>query len=328
MREILFTLVSVLALHGCRSGTALSHAAPKRDLTAPRMSSDRRAVYASSELTQLAESLTKRVVSKITYRTPRLAFWYFRTADGAPSFLGDSVAQDLATHMVGGARVSVYSRRCLTRVVEEESRLQAQAIFDISTLADIARRSGIDAIVVGTVQAPRNGPIRLQCQVIAAATGEILAGDEIALDPERASLGEPVHPREVASIKIAQALSRGLPEGNLIMAVYPYFHNKVFHALGKSVSESVGMQMANLPDSSLRVVTRAQLDQVLREHGFEDSVLFDEKTQVDVGKLLGANLVLAGWIEFYSNFIKVNSQIVNVETLQVVSARAELLRRK
>ena len=65
----------------------------------------------------------------------------------------------------------------------------------------------------------------------------------------------------------------------------------------------------------LKVISRQQLDQIMEEQSFQLSDLVDETTQVEIGELLGADLILAGqltWID--EETYHINAQIIEVET--------------
>jgi TolB-like protein len=65
----------------------------------------------------------------------------------------------------------------------------------------------------------------------------------------------------------------------------------------------------------LKVISRQQLDQIMEEQSFQLSDLVDENTQVSIGELLGADLILAGqltWID--EETCHINAQVIEVET--------------
>jgi len=65
----------------------------------------------------------------------------------------------------------------------------------------------------------------------------------------------------------------------------------------------------------LKVISRQQLDQIMEEQSFQLSDLVDEGTQVEIGELLGADLILAGqltWID--EETCHINAQVIEVET--------------
>ncbi len=65
----------------------------------------------------------------------------------------------------------------------------------------------------------------------------------------------------------------------------------------------------------IKVLNRQQLDQIMKEQSFQLSDLVDEGTQVEIGKLLGADLILAGqfnWID--ESTCHLNAQVIEVET--------------
>jgi len=66
--------------------------------------------------------------------------------------------------------------------------------------------------------------------------------------------------------------------------------------------------------SSIKIVSRQVLDRVLKESAFQMTDLVDKKAQIDIGKLLGADLILTGFITLGDNVNRLNVQIIQVET--------------
>lgn len=65
----------------------------------------------------------------------------------------------------------------------------------------------------------------------------------------------------------------------------------------------------------IKVISRQQLDQIMEEQSFQLSDLIDESTQVKIGELLGADLILAGQLTWVTEGIyHLNAQIIEVES--------------
>ncbi len=68
-------------------------------------------------------------------------------------------------------------------------------------------------------------------------------------------------------------------------------------------------------DLDIKVISRQQLDHIMEEQSFQLSDLVDEGTQVDIGRLLGADLILAGQLDWISEDVcHLNAQVIEVET--------------
>ena len=65
----------------------------------------------------------------------------------------------------------------------------------------------------------------------------------------------------------------------------------------------------------IKVISRRQLDQIMEEQYFQHSDLADEDTQVEIGKLLGADLILSGQLSWKDEEIcHLDAQIIEIET--------------
>ncbi len=65
----------------------------------------------------------------------------------------------------------------------------------------------------------------------------------------------------------------------------------------------------------IKVISRQLLDQIMEEQSFQLSDLVDEGTQVEIGRLLGADLILAGQLDWISEDVcHLNAQVIEVET--------------
>jgi len=88
--------------------------------------------------------------------------------------------------------------------------------------------------------------------------------------------------------------------------------------LSEYVRRGLTTEIANAimyDELDLKVISRQQLDQIMEEQSFQLSDLVDEGTQVEIGELLGADLILAGqltWID--EETCHINAQIIEVET--------------
>lgn len=73
-------------------------------------------------------------------------------------------------------------------------------------------------------------------------------------------------------------------------------------------------EIANLASEEITIVSRQGLDQVMSEQSLMVSDLVSEETQVDIGELLGADVILVGYISPLENYDKMNIQVIEVET--------------
>jgi hypothetical protein len=73
-------------------------------------------------------------------------------------------------------------------------------------------------------------------------------------------------------------------------------------------------EIANLAGDGITMVSRQGLDRVMSEYSFMVSDLVSEETQVNIGELLGADVILIGFINPLENYDKINIQVLEVET--------------
>jgi TolB-like protein len=82
--------------------------------------------------------------------------------------------------------------------------------------------------------------------------------------------------------------------------------------LGKAVSEI--MRTALVSNQSYRVVERAQINKAISEQKFQKSGLIDDRSAVEIGKVLGADLIIVGSVVKIGNAYTINSRLIDVKT--------------
>jgi curli biogenesis system outer membrane secretion channel CsgG len=104
------------------------------------------------------------------------------------------------------------------------------------------------------------------------------------------------------------------------LAVY-YFTStdeEIEKGLSDYLRQGLTTEIANalmFEELDIKVISRQALDQLMKEQSFQLSDLVDEGTQVEIGKLLGADLIITGqltWIDVDNRHL--NAQIIEVET--------------
>lgn len=323
-------LLCLLGAFACKTGQGPLGPNPNEGAPSPpgisRLNINGRAIYASPELEALADELIAQCVRLVREHTPRVAFYYFTLAD-ARHHLGESLAQDLATQMVLRAqgRVEVYSRRKLTRVLEEQS-FQGGDLVDEATLVRVGRLSGVDLIVIGRlVQGKTGSPLELKCDLLDLASGAIQGGGRQSLGPASVPAREPLETAAQAAERIAQALSAAHTGPPRRLAIYDVTRSREPFAQGKELAEDIGMELGRLPESPLRPLTRSALSQIIEEQKLEMSETFDETRRCQIARLAGGQDILTGFGEIFAEAYKINLQIVDVETARIRAAAPALL---
>ncbi len=106
-----------------------------------------------------------------------------------------------------------------------------------------------------------------------------------------------------------------LPEGNeRTLAVYYFTSDGEVNDLSDYLINGLTTEMAGAGKGRVKMVSRQALDRVHSEGTFQMSSLVDEKEQGDIGKLLGADLILTGFITPLNDIFKLNAQLIEVET--------------
>jgi TolB-like protein len=85
--------------------------------------------------------------------------------------------------------------------------------------------------------------------------------------------------------------------------------------LGKAVSEI--MRTALVSNPNYRVVERAQISKALSEQKFQKSGLIDDRSAVEIGKVLGADFIIVGSVVKIGHAYTINSRLIDVKTAEV-----------
>jgi len=82
--------------------------------------------------------------------------------------------------------------------------------------------------------------------------------------------------------------------------------------LAQALTENLRVEIINSQQFS--VVERNLLDEIMREQGLGLTGLIDPETAVEVGKLVGANIIIAGSLTKIGSIFTLNYRIINIET--------------
>lgn len=82
--------------------------------------------------------------------------------------------------------------------------------------------------------------------------------------------------------------------------------------LGKAVSEIIRTALISNPN--YRIVERAQINQAISEQKFQKSGMIDDKSAVEIGKVLGANFIIVGSVVKIGDAYTINSRLIDVRT--------------
>jgi|GEM_PF-2753772 len=101
------------------------------------------------------------------------------------------------------------------------------------------------------------------------------------------------------------------------IAVYYFLENREESVRGDYVLNLLGTGIANViheEERPLILVSRTVLDRILEEQAFQVSALADPGTQLLLGKLLGAGIIVTGTITPVQDGYEVNAQMIRVDT--------------
>ncbi len=102
------------------------------------------------------------------------------------------------------------------------------------------------------------------------------------------------------------------------IAVYYFTVNGQESNISDYLITGLTTEIANLSGNETTVVSRQGLDRVMSEQSLMVSDLVSEETQVNIGALLGADVILIGYIVPLDDFDKINIQIIEVESGAVI----------
>ena len=98
------------------------------------------------------------------------------------------------------------------------------------------------------------------------------------------------------------------------LAVYYFDIEGAPEALGDYLINGLTTEIANRARGRTRVVTRGVLDRLMEELSFQASDLADEGSRRQLGRQLGADVVLTGFVTPFDGELRLNAQLVEVET--------------
>jgi hypothetical protein len=234
--------------------------------------------------------------------------------------------------------------------VEQKDILRIQ---DPITIDDAARIAGLPAVVAWQVrrtaaeEVPTGKVARVTPTAVYITLGKdkVAVGQELAvyrkkdeiLDPDTGevlAVERPLIARVVVTevddklskVKVSTEVEVELmvgdevttPDGGVKVAVCPLYHES-------GDLSDVGVQLAEdvttlLVQQGVTVVERSVLDKVLVELIAQNTILFDANSAQDLGRLTGANVVVAGKIVPTGRSGKAYMRVIDVETAEILQA--------
>jgi TolB-like protein len=105
-----------------------------------------------------------------------------------------------------------------------------------------------------------------------------------------------------------------LPAQKKVLAVSWFTYEDEPAGISDLLTAALTTQLANRVKGKADVVNRQAIDRILAETEFQMSELVDPASQVRIGRQLGADLILTGFIAAAGDLFKLNAQLVVVQT--------------
>jgi TolB-like protein len=162
---------------------------------------------------------------------------------------------------------------------------------------------------------------------LSIAMAGVLAWSWAGASPRSVAAPEPSAPSRELDVQLdqfADQLSKGLTfqqAGKIAVADFPGLDGKVSD-VGRFLSEELTTRLVR--SGRCQVIERHLLDKMLEEQKLGASGLIDEATAIRLGKLLGADAILAGTVADLTTSLKVNGRVIDTATgavLAVATAR-------
>ena len=102
----------------------------------------------------------------------------------------------------------------------------------------------------------------------------------------------------------------------ITIAVFDLENNGLKDSEVRTLTERLQGELVKI--GGYTVVERKKIEKVIQEQKFQMSGLIDEKYLIDIGKMLGAELIVLGNVGKVGNIYTVSARIVNSETAEIL----------
>ena len=87
-----------------------------------------------------------------------------------------------------------------------------------------------------------------------------------------------------------------------------------------ALSRKFGSEFQNLSDAKYTLIEREQIGEILKEQGFQMSGCVSSECIVEVGKFLGAELIVTGSISKVGDIYSIVARLLSVETTEIIKS--------
>jgi len=231
-----------------------------------------------SSIAELAQSINAQMSEK---QARKLAVVGFTDLNGYKSALGDFISEELITNLVNTGKFDIVERRELNRVLSEHE-MYSEGIFDQSTIAELEKLLGIEAVITGSIT--NLGPqVKINSRSISVETGKIFAAASVKVDKD------PIVEQLLNQAAGSTSSSAGAISGNRGFGVQRsdvYFKNSFLHVVLTGITITEGHQTGIQIATEFRNTTNKPLLLAIRDRpGSSASVISnagDQFTRVSV----------------------------------------------
>jgi TolB-like protein len=124
---------------------------------------------------------------------------------------------------------------------------------------------------------------------------------------------------ELAEQIVARSADAG--KSSIAISSFPHLDDSCSE-LSNFLADELVLSLFNVPESSLSIVERSQLEQIFAEIELSMSGAVDANTTQRLGRVHGVEALLVGSIATIADNLRVNARLIDTETAQVFSAAA------
>jgi len=118
---------------------------------------------------------------------------------------------------------------------------------------------------------------------------------------------------------LAQNINRYIPNGKTIAVVHFTDLKGGESLIGKAISEELSTDLVK-SGQGYKVLDRNHIRTLLKEHKLSETGLIAQESVQELGKFIGASVLLTGTVMQFDQMIKVSAQLIDTETASIIWA--------
>jgi TolB-like protein len=232
----------------------------------------------------------------------------------AASFIGNYIADYLSAHLVNTGKFTVVDRNN-QEVIQQELAFQTSGEVDNKTAAAIGHKLGAQTIILGSWEGENLKRLAIRALDVERAGVLAMKNTFIKEDAVLRALEGGNN-----FVRLGTTLEKGLEDAAAYAADHVPAGMKIVVMLNTNeealAAYSADRLMEFLVNNKNRytVVERQNLEDLRRERNFQYSGEVNDKTAVDIGKLLGAQCIVLGSFKHMGELFLFNIRAIEVET--------------